>query len=37
MNKVIGYTNLKLDGLEYFLIRHIDGKNEVIDTIEVVL
>ena len=36
-NKVVGYTNLKLDGLEFVFIRNINGKKDVVDSIEIEL
>jgi hypothetical protein len=36
-NKVVDYTNLKLDSLEFVFVKNINGKKEVIDSIEIVL
>ena len=35
--KVIGYTNLKFDSLDFVFVKNFNGKQEVIDSIEVVL
>ncbi|MBL1181634.1 MAG: hypothetical protein HND27_11055 [Bacteroidetes bacterium] len=36
-NKVVRYTNLKFDNLEFVFVKNINGKKEVIDSIEVAL
>ncbi|MDX2282733.1 MAG: hypothetical protein NW241_01165 [Bacteroidia bacterium] len=36
-NKVVGYTNLKFDSLEFVFVKNINGKREVINSIEVAL
>jgi len=37
MDKVVNYTNLGFDGLEFTFVKHINGKKEIVDSIEVVL
>ncbi len=37
MNQVVGYTNLKFDSLEFVFVKNINGKKEVIDSIEATL
>lgn len=36
-NKVVDYTNLNFDGLEFVFVKNNNGKKEVIDSIEVSL
>jgi hypothetical protein len=36
-DKVVGYTNLKFDGFEFVFVKNIDGKREVIHSIDVAL
>lgn len=36
-DKVVGYTNLKFDGLEFVFVKNIDGKQKIIDSIEIAL
>jgi hypothetical protein len=36
-DKVVGYTNLKLESLEFIFVKNIDGKKQLIDSIEVAL
>ncbi|MBK9381980.1 MAG: hypothetical protein IPN39_11675, partial [Chitinophagaceae bacterium] len=33
-DKVVSYTNLEFDGLEFVFVKNINGKKEVIDSIE---
>lgn len=37
MNKVVGYTNLKFDSLQFVFVKNINGEREVIDSLEVAL
>lgn len=36
-DKVIGYANLKFDDLDFVFVKNINGKKEVIDSIEIAL
>lgn len=36
-NNVVGYNNLKLEGLNFVFVKHINGMKEVIDEIVVLL
>ncbi|HMO62909.1 MAG TPA: hypothetical protein PKC39_11295 [Ferruginibacter sp.] len=36
-DKVICYTNLKFDDLDFVFVKNVNGKKEVIDSIEVAL
>lgn len=37
LNKVVDYTKLKLDSLDFVFVKNLKGKKEVIDSIEIVL
>lgn len=37
LNKVVDYTNLKLESLDFVFVKNLNGKKEVIDSIEIAL
>lgn len=36
-NKVVGYTNLKFESLEFVFVKNINGKKDALDSVEVIL